>query len=334
MARWIFMAAVLALHVGGAFAQAQQNVGEVYPARPIRLVNSLSAGSAGDRLARQFADALSPRVNQKVLVDNRPGDGGNIAAVAVAKAPADGYLLLFSSTASLAIQMTYGNLGNSGGGTLPYDLRRDFAPISTVAQIPNGFFVTPVFTGDSLQALVKEAKAQPGKLTCASSGVGGLLHLTCELFKKAAAVEVLHVAYKGSTAFLPELVSGRITLAFDNVPVYVPLVNAGKLKILAVTSQKRASVLPYVPTTAELGMPQLESVGLFGLLAPARTPEAVVKMLSSASVAALQQPALRAQAQKEGVEPDGSVPDGLRRQIDNEINKWARVIKDANIGRE
>ncbi len=327
----IFIAAALALspclYAGAAFAQAT----EVYPARPIRLVNSLSAGSAGDRMARQFADALSPRVNQKVLVDNRPGDGGNIAALAVAKAPADGYLLLFSSTASLAIQMTY---GNSGAGTLAYDLRRDFAPISTVAQIPNGFFVTPVFAGDTLQALVKEAKAQPGKLTCASSGVGGLLHLTCELFKKSAGVDVLHVAYKGSTAFLPELVSGRITLAFDNVPVYVPLVNAGKLKILAVTSQKRASVLPYVPTTAELGMPQLESMGLFGLLATLRTPDEVVKMLSTASVAALQQPNLRAQSAKEGVEPGGSAPQGLRAQIDSEINKWARVIKDANIGRE
>ena len=320
------MAAALSLWLFSGAALAQ--TAEVYPARPIRLVNSLSAGSAGDRLARQFADALSPQLNQKVLVDNRPGDGGNIAALAVAKAPADGYLLLFSSTASLAIQMTY------GAGTLNYDLRRDFAPISTVAQIPNGFFVTPVFAGDTLQALVKEAKAQPGKLTCASSGVGGLLHLTCELFKKSAGVDVLHVAYKGSTAFLPELVSGRITLAFDNVPVYVPLVNAGKLKILAVTTKKRASVLPYVPTTAELGLAQLESMGLFGLLAPARTPEAVVKMLSTASVTALQQPALRAQSQKEGVEPSGSTPPGLRDQIDSEINKWARVIKDANIGRE
>ncbi len=333
MMKTLYFVSALVLYVNASFAHAQQTA-EAYPARPIRLVNSLSAGSAGDRLARQFADALSPRLNQKVLVDNRPGDGGNIAALAVAKAPADGYLLLFSSTASLAIQMTYGNSGNSGAGTLAYDLRRDFAPISTVAQIPNGFFVTPVFTGDSLQSLVKEAKAQPGKLTCASSGVGGLLHLTCELFKKSAGVDVLHVAYKGSTAFLPELVSGRITLAFDNVPVYVPLVNAGKLKILAVTTKKRASVLPYVPTTAELGMPQLESMGLFGLLAPARAPEAVVKMLSTASVTALQQPALRAQSSKEGVEPGGSAPQGLRDQIDGEINKWARVIKDANIGRE
>ena len=325
------VAAATVVGVLGISAAFAQTANEVYPARPIRLVNSLSAGSAGDRMARQIADALAPRLNQKVLVDNRPGDGGNIAALAVAKAPADGYLLLFSSTASLAIQMTY---GNSGAGTLAYDLRRDFAPISTVAQIPNGFFVTPVFAGDTLQALVKEAKAQPGKLTCASSGVGGLLHLTCELFKKSAGVDVLHVAYKGSTAFLPELVSGRITLAFDNVPVYVPLVNAGKLKILAVTSRQRASVLPYVPTTAELGMPQLESMGLFGLLAPLRTPDAVVKMLSAASVTALQQPALRAQSQKDGVEPGGSAPQGLRDQIDSEINKWARVIKDANIGRE
>lgn len=305
-----------------------QSAGDASTVKPIRLVNSLSAGSAGDRLARLFADTLMPLLNQKVIVDNRPGDGGNIAAQTVARAPADGTMLLFSSTASLAIQMTY------GAGKLNYDLRRDFEPISTVAQIPNGLFVTTAIAADTLPALIKEAKAQPGKLTCASSGVGGLLHLTCELFKKSAGVDVLHVAYKGSTAFLPELLSGRITLAFDNVPVYVPLVNAGKLKILAVTSRKRAAVLPFVPTTAELGMAQLESTGLFGLLAPLRTPDELVKRLSRESVMALKQPSLLAQTRTDGVEPAGSTPQGLRAQIDSEINKWARVIRDAKIGRE
>ncbi|HTE13824.1 MAG TPA: tripartite tricarboxylate transporter substrate-binding protein, partial [Burkholderiales bacterium] len=187
---------------------------------------------------------------------------------------------------------------------------------------------------DTLPALLRELKAKPGQYSCASSGVGGLLHLTCELFKKVAGVNVLHVAYKGSTFFLPDLVSGRVALAFDNVPVYVPMVNAGKLKVLAVTSAKRVAVLQFVPTTAELGMPQLESMGLFGLLAPQRTPDSVIRLLSRGAVGALRERDVRERLVREGVEPGGSAPDGLRKQIDNEVGKWARVITEANIKRE
>jgi tripartite-type tricarboxylate transporter receptor subunit TctC len=300
----------------------------VYPARGVRLISSLAPGSSGDRLARTFADQLGVQINQKVLVENRPGDGGNIAAMSIVKAPADGYSLLFSSTASLAIQMVY------SADTVGYSLSRDLLPVSTVAAIPNGLFVTTAIEPDSLPALIRELKAKPGQYSCASSGVGGLLHLTCELFKKAAGVNVLHVAYKGSTFFLPDLVSGRIALAFDNVPVYVPMVNAGKLKVLAVTSGRRIAVLQFVPTTAELGMPQLESMGLFGLLAPLRTSDSTVKLLSRGAVDALREKGVRERLTREGVEPGGSTPDGLRKQIDSEINKWAHVIKDANIKRE
>ena len=249
----------------GAIAQSAS---ETYPARQIRLVTSLAPGSSGDRLARTFAEQLGEQVKQKVLVENRSGDGGNIAAVYVVKSPGDGYTLLFSSTASLAIQMVYNPSG------LSYSLTRDLLPVSTVASIANGMFVTTAIEPDTLPALVREFKAKPSQYACASSGTGGLLHLTCELFKRVAGVNVLHVAYKGSTQFLPDLISGRVALAFDNVPVYVPMVNAGKLKVLGVTSAKRVAVLPYVPTTAELGMPQLESSGLFGLLAPLKTPDA------------------------------------------------------------
>ncbi|MEQ1772882.1 MAG: tripartite tricarboxylate transporter substrate binding protein [Burkholderiales bacterium] len=320
---WCGAALVLSCLSAAAVAQS-----EVYPARGVRLISSLAPGSSGDRLARTFADQLGVQIKQKVLVENRPGDGGNIAAMSIVKAPADGYSLLFSSTASLAIQMVY------SADTVGYSFSRDLSPVSTVAAIPNGLFVTTAIEPDSLPALVRELKAKPGQYSCASSGVGGLLHLTCELFKKAAGVNVLHVAYKGSTFFLPDLVSGRIAIAFDNVPVYVPMVNAGKLKVLAVTSGRRISVLQFVPTTAELGMPQLESMGLFGLLAPLRTPDSAVKLLSRGAVDALREQGVRDRLTREGVEPGGSTPDGLRKQIDNEINKWARVIKDANIKRE
>jgi tripartite-type tricarboxylate transporter receptor subunit TctC len=154
------------------------------------------------------------------------------------------------------------------------------------------------------------------------------------LFKRVAGVNVLHVAYKGSTLFLPDLVSGRVALAFDNVPVYVPMVNAGKLKVLAVTSATRVAVLPYVPTTAELGMPQLESTGLFGVLAPLKTADSAIKLLSRGSVDALRDKATRERAMREGVDLNGSAPEGLRRQIESEMNKWSRLIKDAGIKRE
>jgi tripartite-type tricarboxylate transporter receptor subunit TctC len=158
--------------------------------------------------------------------------------------------------------------------------------------------------------------------------------LTCELFKKTAGVNVLHVAYKGSTFFLPDLVAGRVAMAFDNVPVYVPMVNAGKLKVLAVTSTRRVAAWPQVPTAQEIGMPRLESMGLFGLLAPLRTPDSAIKLLSRGAVDALRDSAVRERLTRESIEPGGTTPDGLRKQIEGEISKWAGVIKDAGIKRE
>ncbi len=308
---------------GIAAAQA-----DLYPARVIRVVNSLAAGSSADHLNRALADGLSGRINQRVIVENKPGDGGNIAAMTVVKAPPDGYTLLMASTASLAIQMTY------SAGRLEYDLRRSLAPISKVAEIPNALFVTPVLPVENLDAFVAYVKARPGKFTCASSGVGGLLHLTCELFKKTAGIDVLHVPFKGSTAFRPELIEGRITMAFDNVPVYVPLVAAGKLKALAVTTTQRAAILPEVPTTAELGMPGLLSMGLFGLFAPLHTPADAIALVSREAIAILRDPKIRETLVKQGIEPGGSTPQDLRAQVENEVARWAKVIREADIPKE
>jgi tripartite-type tricarboxylate transporter receptor subunit TctC len=308
-----------------ASAQAQP---EPYPSRVIRIVNSLGAGSSADFLNRQLADGLSARLNQRVLVDNRPGDGGNIAAMTVVKAPPDGYMLLMSSTASLAIQMTY------NASRIEYDLRRSLAPISKVAEIPNALLVTPVLPVDNFKAFVAYVKARPGEFTCASAGVGGLLHLTCEMFKKTAGVNVLHVPFKGTTVFRPDLIEGRITMAFDNLPVYVPLVTSGKLKALAVTSPQRAAILPGVPTTAELGMPEVQSVGLFSLFAPLNTPADVISLLSRESVAVLNDPKIRDTLVAQGIEPGGSTPQDLRAQVEAEVAKWAKVIKEAGIKTE
>ena len=308
------------LHAAPAAAQA-----DAYPAKTIRIVNSLSAGSSADFLNRQLADGLTERLGQRVLVDNRPGDGGNIAAMAVVKAPADGYMLLMSSTASLAIQMTY------NASRIEYDLRRSLAPVSKVAEIPNALLVTPVLPVGDFRAFVAYVKARPGEFSCASSGIGGLLHLTCELFKKTAGLDVLHVPFKGSTAFRPELMEGRVTMAFDNIPVYVPLIASGKLKALAVTSAKRAAILPDVATTAELGMPGLLSVGLFSLFAPLNTPSDIVAQLSRESAAVLGSAKVRDALGKQGIEPGGSTPRELQTQVEAEVARWAKVIKDAGI---
>jgi len=302
---------------------------DAYPSKIIRIVNSLAAGSSADHLNRALADGLSGRLNQRVIVENKPGDGGNIAAMTVVKAPPDGYTLLMGSMASLAIQMTY------NASRLEYDLQKSLAPVSKVAEIPNGLFVTPVLPVDDLKGLVAHLKkGKSGQYFCASAGVGGLLHLTCELFNKSAGVSLVHVPYKGTTAFRPDLIEGRVTMAFDNVPVYVPLVMAGKLKILAVTSGRRAAVLPYVPTAAEAGMPGLVSVGLFSLFAPLNTPPNAIALLSRESAAVLSDPKVRETLSKQGIEPGGSTPPELRKQVENEVARWAKVIKDADIKTE
>jgi len=321
--RAVMGAAVLASCLP-AISTAQAPV-EPYPAKVIKIINSLGAGSSADFLNRQLADGLAARLNQRVIVDNRPGDGGNIAAMAVVKAPPDGYTLLMSSTASLAIQMTY------NASRIDYDLRRSLAPISKVAEIPNVLLVTPILPVDNFKAFVAYVKARPGEFTCASPGVGGLLHLTCELFKKTAGLDVLHVPFKGSTAFRSDLIEGRITMAFDNIPVYVPLITYGQLKALAVTTPRRAAILPTVPTTAELGMPGLLSMGLFSLFAPLNTPADVIAQLSRESVAVLGDAKVRDTLVKQGIEPGGSTPQDLRVQVEAEVARWAKVIKDSGI---
>lgn len=306
------------LGIGSARAQDR-----AYPAKSIRFITSLAAGSGADGFTRVVAELLGNRLNQSVLVENRPGAGGNLAAETVAKAAPDGYTLLMSSVASNAINATYYS-------KLNYDFQRDFAPISKFGQIANGLFVSPGFPANDLKELTALAKAAPGKYSCASAGVGGLLHLTCELYKKAAGLDILHVPYKGA-AFLPDVLVGRVTMVFDNIPNYVPLSKAGKIKILAVTTTTRSPVLPDVPTAAESGLPALESRGLFGLLAPTGTQNEIVQLLNREVGAVLNDAALRERLLRQGIEPEASSPEALRDLIQTEIAKWARVIKDAGI---
>jgi len=294
-----------------------------YPNKVVRFITSLATGSSADAFGRTVADQLTRRLNQSVIMDPRPGAGGNLAAETVAKAAPDGYTLLMSSVASNAINASYYK-------SLNYDFRKDFAPITKFGQIPNGLFVGTDLSANNLKELTTLLKAAPGKYSCASSGTGGLLHLTCEMYKKAAGLDVLHVPYKGAT-YQPDLIAGRVTLVFDNIPVYVPLVKSGRLKILAITSATRSPVLPFVPTAIEQGLPNFESRGIFGLLAPAGTPNEVIQMLNREIVAVLRDPAVRERLIAQGIEPETSTPEGLRDLIQSEITKWARVIKEAGI---
>ena len=259
------------------------------------------------------------------MVDPRPGAGGNLAAEIVAKSAPDGYNLLHGSLSSLAIAVSYYK-------SLNYDVRRDFVAITKTGQIANALVVgagVPASNINELTAMIKAAA--PGKYTCASGGVGGLLHLTCELYKKAANVDVLHVPYKGTQFFLPDLMVGQITLAFDTLPIYIGQAKAGKVKILAVTSPTRSQILPEVQTATEAGLPALVSVALYGLFAPVKTPPEVLQLLQREVSVSLNDATLKEKLLGQGIEIESSTPEALRDLLQAEIAKWARVIKDAGI---
>ncbi len=308
-----------------AFAPGQTHAQERYPAKPVKFIISQTAGSGGDAFARGVAENLTKRVGQTVVVEPRPGAGGNLAAEIVAKAPADGYTLLHGSVSSLSIAVTYYK-------TLNYDARRDFVPIMKTGHVSIALVAgagVPANNINELTAMIKSAA--PGKFTCASAGVGGLLHLTCELYKKQAGVDVLHVPYKGTQFFLPDLMVGQVTLAFDTLPIYIAQAKAGKIKILAVTGTSRSPILPEVPTAVESGLPGLVSVGVYGLFAPAKTAPEILQLLHRETGAVLGDAALRERLLALGVEADPTSPAALRELFDGEIAKWARVIRDSGI---
>jgi tripartite-type tricarboxylate transporter receptor subunit TctC len=294
-----------------------------YPNRLVRITTSIGPGAGADGMLRAVAEQLTRRLGQSFIVDSRPGAAGMVAAEYAAKAPADGHTLFMSALAANAINVSYFR-------TVNFDLRKDFAPISKFAQIANGIFVGPTFPANSLGELTAMAKSAPARYSCASTGTGGLLHLTCEMYKKAAGVDILHVPYKGSMIFLPEISVGSVSMVLDNIPVYVPLVKGGKMKALAVTTAVRSPVLPDVPTAIEAGV-NMDSRALFALLAPAGTPANIVQLLNREITAILNDKELRDRMLQQGIELDATTPDQLREIINQEIVKWARVIKEADI---
>jgi len=291
-----------------------------YPDKPITLIVPYTPGGVTDALARSIAKSLSERIKQPVIVENRAGAGANIGASVVAKADPDGYTLLMGSAATHAINASLYK-------KLDYDHLKDFAPIMLVAEVPNILVVHPSVPVKTVRELITYAKARPGELNFGSSGSGGTIHLSGELFKSMAGVQMTHIPYKGSAPAVTDLLGGQTQLMFDSS--VVQYVKAGKLRALGVTSAKRSSVLPDVPTIAEAGLPGYEATAWFGILAPTSTPEPVITKLSVELNAVLRDPNVAKWMQTQGFEVAGGSPADFTAHIKKETVKWARVVKDS-----
>ena len=291
-----------------------------YPNKPIKIIVPFLAGGTTDIMARAVAADLQKAFGQAVVVENRAGAGGNIGADAVAKSAPDGYTFLMGTVGTHAINMALYT-------KMPYDAVKDFAPVSLVAAVPNILVATPSFPVNSVKELIDLAKKEDGKLTFASSGSGTSIHLSGELFKQLAGVQMTHVPYKGSSAALPDVMSGQVNVMFDNAPSVMPHIKGGKLKAIAVTRGKRAPALPNVPTIAESGLPGFEASSWFGLLAPAGTPKEIVEKVSAQIQKMLQTPEMKERLASQGADGVGNTPEQFAAHIKTEIDKWAKVVK-------
>jgi tripartite-type tricarboxylate transporter receptor subunit TctC len=312
------IAAAMALWAGLLFAPAGQ--AQTYPARPVTLVVAFTPAGPSDVLARVIGRKLEEVLKQPFVIVNRPGAGGNLGAEVVATATADGYTLLMGNNSILA---TNASLYKS----LPYDPVKDFKPISLIGEQANILVVNPKLPVHSVAELIALAKAEPGKLNYASSGVGTAAHLAGALFKAQADIDIVHVAYKGAAPALQDLVAGQVQMMFATAASVIGFINSGLVRPLAVTTLKRNAVLPDLPTVAEEGLPGFEATTWHGLVAPAATPPAVVARLHDATVAALRDPALAKSLADLGVDISGSTPEEFARYITAEIPKWTAVVK-------
>ncbi len=301
----------------GAFAQA-------WPSKPIKLVIPYPPGGIGDTLARELATQLSLRVNQPVVVESKPGASQMIGADYVAKSAPDGYTIFLASLSSLVLNV-------HAQKTMPYDPVKDFAPVSMFFSTPLYLVVNPQLPVKTVAEFVAYGKANPGKLTFGSIGTGSSLHLTGEMFKAATGVDMLHVPYKGSVPAVTDLLGGQISALFDAGTSSLPQVRAGKLRVLGVSSLKRASGTPDIPTFAESGLPGFDASFWFGIVAPAATPKPIVQRLSTEINEILKQPAVRDRYKLNGVEVAGSTPEEMAAQMKADLPRWTEIQRKAGI---
>ena len=302
-----------------AFALAQ-----AYPARTLRVVVPFPPGGGVDIVARAVSEKLSPRLGQPIVIENKPGAGMQIGTDAVAKSAPDGYTILVSGIASQAIV-------HHMNPHRPFDVQRDLAPVARIADGTIAFVVPASSRANSVMEFVALAKREPGGLTFASSGAGGIIHLTGEMFKQAAGIDLTHVPYKGTTQILPDVLDGRIDLALDSVPAYLPHIKAGRVKVFAVASRSRSALFPDLPTMAEAGVPGVVAATDYALYVPAGTRKDVIARLHRETAAVLEDADLRRKLAAQAIEVRGGTSQELKAELAGEIEKWGRVIQAANI---
>lgn len=303
-----------------AFHASAQN----YPGKPVRLIVPLAPGGSVDIAARLVAQELSNSLGQQVAVDNRAGGGGNIGAELAARAAPDGYTLVMGSSSNFGVNPSlYKNL--------PFDPVKDFEPVSMVSLAPNTLVVHPGVPARNVKELVALARAKPGTLNFASSGTGGSPHLAGELFKLVTQTDLTHIAYKGTGQAMGDLLAGQVQMSFGTVLALLPQIKSGKLRALAVTTRKRVSALPDVPTMSEQGYAGIETTAWNGVLAPAKTPGAIIQRLNGDIVRILSTPEVRQKFDAQGAEATPSTPAEFGLFIREEIDKWGKVVRAAGL---
>jgi tripartite-type tricarboxylate transporter receptor subunit TctC len=317
------LAAVLALGLAGA-SLAQSPAAAEFPKQPIRMVVTFPPGGSADAVVRMLVPRLNERLGQQVVVDNRPGAGGNIGLSLVAKAPADGYTLGVGAAGALSAN-------SSLYAHMPFDPAKDFKPVSMLAAIPFVLIGHPSLPARTQKELVALARAQPGKLAIAHGGNGTAMHLSAALFSQMADVKLVEVPYKGSGPAALDVLAGNVPLAVVDLPSALQHIKAAKLVAYAVTSPQRLAQLPEVPTASEAGLAGYDSTGWFGVVAPAGTPAAIVQRLNAEITAALRDEQIAASMRNLGVEPAPSAPEVFEAYIRSEAQKWGKVIRQASI---
>ena len=316
--------AVLALTLAGLAAAAGAQAPADYPKQPVRMVVTFPPGGSADAIVRMLVPRLNDKLGQPVVVDNRPGAGGNIGLSLVAKAPADGYTLGVGAAGALSAN-------SSLYAQMPFDPLKDFRPVSMLAAIPFVIVGNPSVPAKTLKEVIALAKAKPGQLSIAHGGNGTAMHLSSALFSQMADVKLVEVPYKGSGPAALAVLAGNVQLGVVDLPASLQQIKAGKLVAYAVTSPQRLPQLPDVPTVSEAGLTGYDSTGWFGVVAPAGTPPAIVARLNAEITAALKDEATVEKMRNLGVEPAPTTPEAFEAYIRSETRKWAKVIREANI---
>jgi tripartite-type tricarboxylate transporter receptor subunit TctC len=296
---------------------------EDFPTRPIRLIVPFPPGGPNDIIARMVGLRMSEIVKQPVVIDNRGGQAGVLGTDVVAKASPDGYTIAITSASSLAITPSMEKIA--------YDPQKDLAPVTLVARVPEMLVVASNVPAKNMDELVALAKAEPGQLNFASAGVGGLPHLAGELFKLTAKIDIVHVPYRGAAPAINDLLGHQVQMTFLDLPVVLPQIKAGNLRPIALGATSRSPLAPDVPTTAEVGMPEILAENWYGMVAPAGTPPAIVDALNRITTEAMADPAVQQKLADQGLTLVPQTPEQFRAFISSETVKWAKVIRDAGV---